>query len=248
MSATTCPGCSRSTSNGSSSVPMPIDVALTTMSQSATASGRPTTPIEPASAAAPVGPVRRAVDDRDRRRAGAGDGVDDRPSRAAAAEHADPHAGDLDAVGSQRGDEAGTIGAVPLEPTVADRHDGVDAAQRGGRRVELVDQRGHGLLVRHGDRQTTEAQHAHRLEGCAGIAAARPRTPRTPSRARWRRSRRCAAPATGCGARGCRSRRPAWWWPRSPSSSPRSRACCTLTSCCSSVAANTWRPSSSATT
>ena len=82
----------------------------------------------------------------------------------------DALAGDLDTLRGQRGDEPGAVGAVALQPPVAERHDRVDAAQRGRRRVELVDQRGDVLLVRHRHRETTEAEHAHRVERGRGVA------------------------------------------------------------------------------
>ena len=205
---------------------------------------RPTTPTAPASAAATCGPLRRAVDDRDRgaRRRG-------RAHRRSPAPHHRRRARTTripsisTPCGGQRGDEAGAVGAVPREPPVAERHDGVDAAQRGGRRVEHVDGVGDVLLVRHGHRQTTEAEHAHRRRGpppaLAGRDVERHVHPVDAGRGERRVvQRRRQAVANGAaddgGQLGCGRDHP---------SSPRSRACCTLTSCCSSVAANTWWPS-----
>ena len=72
-------------------------------------------------AAAAASPARRPVDDDDPRRAAAGERVDDRPRRAAGAEHARRASGDVHILRGERGDEPGTVGAVARQPAVADR-------------------------------------------------------------------------------------------------------------------------------
>ena len=152
-------------------VPMPTDVALTTMSASRSAVLVPTEPT-PRPAAPPCRHARRdRLTTAIAGRAGAASAsMTARPRPRHRAPRSAPT--DRHILRGQRRDEPGTVGAVPLQPSIARRHDGVDAAQRRRRRIELVDQRGDVLLVRHRDRQPTEPQRAHRVERRTGAPGA----------------------------------------------------------------------------
>ncbi len=153
----------------------------------------------------------------------------------------------VDTLSRQRGDESFTVRAVALQSAVADGYDGVDASKCRCRRIELVDQVGDGFLVRHRDREASKAEHAHRVQRrarSAGLDLERGVHPVDSGggesgivkRGREAVTHRAADDGGKSSGR------------RDHPSNPRSRACCTLISCCSLVAAKTWRPSSSATT
>ena len=187
------------------SVPMPTEVALTTTSQSATSPGvahgsdrtgqrRPRR--EPCSAER-LTTITSATP-------AASDGVDDRARRRAATEHADALAGEIHSLGSEPRHEPGAVGAVALEAAVAERHHGVDAAQRPPPpdRDRRRERRPPPCAASSPRGRRTRAR-ASRRAPCLHRPAP-PRTRRTPSRRRSRRTQRCAAPARGCGGRDCR--------------------------------------------
>ena len=198
------PGRRRSSagSNGSSSVPIPTDVALTTMSAPAIVAGRRRRarrrPARPPPR--PVSAVRLTTTTS----AGAGpaERVDDAAGRGAGADHDHRAAGDVDARRGQRGDEAVAVGAVADEAPAVAADDGVDRAQRGRRRGELVDGRGDVLLVRRRHRQAADAERAHGVERGAGAAGRDVEGDVRPVEPGRRRTRRCASPATASGATG----------------------------------------------
>ena len=207
MSATTCSLRSNAASSGSSSPPIPTEVAdddvalakILRMTATATPARAPRrrSPARAVRLTTVISPPARAT-------------VDDCPCCSSAAENADMTSFDRNVACCERCHEPGTVGAVALQPPVTDGHDRVDAAQSCRRRVELVDERGDrflcGIVT---DRPPRPSTASHRAQ--PRRRPARPRMRCTPNRRPLPQLRRCAARATGCDVPDYRSPRQRVW-------------------------------------
>ena len=178
-------------SNGTSLVPMPMDVALTTMSACATSSISPTRAHGASVAAAAArSPVRLTTA---MSAAPARPNASTRLRAAAPAPTTTTPALDGDAGGRQRSNESAAVGAVADERgAVTD--DGVDRLQRRRSRRQRADGRCHLCLQRRRHGQPDQPERAHRRRLRRRIRPARRRR-RSPNRGRQRRRPPGAEPA-----------------------------------------------------
>ena len=115
-------------------------------------------------------PGRCAVEHGDLGRPGVGQGEDDRPRRAAGADHQAAPGGRIEAHATgQRVHEPLAVGVGARERAVAVQ-DTVHRAQATGHLTRGVHESRHVRLVRHGDRQSAHVVSAHVLEGATGLA------------------------------------------------------------------------------
>ncbi len=115
-------------------------------------------------------PVLVAVDDRDALGAVPHQGEDDGPSCSPGTYDGAPPTGGLESeVRPQAADEPLAVGVVTDQVTVV-VDDTVDGAERRGIGRELVNGFGDPILVRHGDRQASDPEGPHALEGRPGLA------------------------------------------------------------------------------
>ena len=91
-----------------------------------------------------------------------------RLGRPSGTDHGDVHPTEVDAIGVEGGDEALPVGAVADQAPVLLGDDGVDGPQRCRGRRQPVDGVRNMFLVRGRDRQTGDAERAHRRQGFAG--------------------------------------------------------------------------------
>jgi hypothetical protein len=187
---------------GRSSLPIPTDVALTTGRRSRSSSVGD--PAAGASAAAASPRARRPVDDAmsAHRRPSASI---DRPGRGAGAEHDDPPGdGSTPSARSEATNPAPSVLAPNVVPSsrsttvLTERRAAAGSTSSTGAATSSLC----GIVTARPPMPSVRIAPSAR-----GLHRARPRTRRRPSRARRRRTRRCAAPARGCGAPASRSRR-----------------------------------------
>ena len=248
MSATMWPSCSRSGSSGTQGRTHADRRGVHDEAGRPDVVGR-TDPCDDGERCRTLGRRAGPVDDRDVPCAGACQCVDDRSRRRTGAHDDDRDPGDVDAARRQPRHEAGAVGARPERRAVVTQHDGVDRVERARRFVDLVDDAGDRLLVRH----RHGIARRSRARGIAAMAA--PAPPSTMSNATNRQSRPASSNAALCitGDSDCLTGEPITAANRVIDGSRseqtgRAPRHVRSASCCSAVTAKTWPPCSFANT